>query len=221
MKKLITLMLAVCLVFAMVGIYASAETLDGVEDLATYTVPDSTKYGQSWYIDAEGEYKLFDGVIPDTNTLDAARDEAMKEDPDIKDWYAWDGWIALARSIAGDAYELNKSVNIDFRFEREVALKEMIFHTAAMAQGSVGNPTEYRIYVSEDGETYSKSPVATIAGSGEANEPKLVETRLTLDEAVSTSYVRVVMDAPVTWVFVSEVEIYEDLDATDAVCSTR
>ena len=52
MKKLITLMLAVCLVFAMVGIYASAETLDGVEDLATYTVPDSTKYGQSWYIDA-------------------------------------------------------------------------------------------------------------------------------------------------------------------------
>ena len=66
---------------AMVGIYASAETLDGVEDLATYTVPDSTKYGQSWYIDAEGEYKLFDGVIPDTNTLDAARDEAMKEDP--------------------------------------------------------------------------------------------------------------------------------------------
>ena len=55
MKKLITLMLAVCLVFAMVGIYASAETLDGVEDLATYTVPDSTKYGQSWYIDAEGE----------------------------------------------------------------------------------------------------------------------------------------------------------------------
>lgn len=217
MKKLITLMLAVCLVFAMVGIYASAETLDGVEDLATYTVPDSTKYGQSWYIDAEGEYKLFDGVIPDTNTLDAARDEAMKEDPDIKDWYAWDGWIALARSIAGDAYELNKSVNIDFRFEREVALKEMIFHTAAMAQGSVGNPTEYRIYVSEDGETYSKSPVATIAGSGEANEPKLVETRLTLDEAVSTSYVRVVMDAPVTWVFVSEVEIYEDLDATDAV----
>ena len=64
---------------------------------------------------------------------------------------------------------------------------------------------------------YSKSPVATIAGSGEANEPKLVETRLTLDEAVSTSYVRVVMDAPVTWVFVSEVEIYEDLDATDAV----
>ena len=217
MKKLITLMLAVCLVFAMVGIYASAETLDGVEDLATYTVPDSTKYGQSWYIDAEGEYKLFDGVIPDTNTLDAARDEAMKEDPDIKDWYAWDGWIALARSIAGDAYELNKSVNIDFRFEREVALKEMIFHTAAMAQGSVGNPTEYRIYVSEDGETYSKSPVATIAGSGEANEPKLVETRLTLDEAVSTSYVRVVMDAPVTWVFVSEVEIYEDLVATDAV----
>ena len=79
-----------------------------MEDLATYTVPDSTKYGQSWYIDAEGEYKLFDGVIPDTNTLDAARDEAMKEDPDIKDWYAWDGWIALARSIAGDAYELNK-----------------------------------------------------------------------------------------------------------------
>lgn len=46
MKKLITLMLAVCLVFAMVGIYASAETLDGVEDLATYTVPDSTKYGR-------------------------------------------------------------------------------------------------------------------------------------------------------------------------------
>lgn len=89
--------------------------------------------------------------------------------------------------LQGDAYELNKSVNIDFRFEREVALKEMIFHTAAMAQGSVGNPTEYRIYVSEDGETYSKSPVATIAGSGEANEPKLVETRLTLDEAVSTS----------------------------------
>lgn len=81
MKKLITLMLAVCLVFAMVGIYASAETLDGVEDLATYTVPDSTKYGQSWYIDAEGEYKLFDGVIPDTNTLDAARDEAMKRRP--------------------------------------------------------------------------------------------------------------------------------------------
>ena len=120
MKKLITLMLAVCLVFAMVGIYASAETLDGVEDLATYTVPDSTKYGQSWYIDAEGEYKLFDGVIPDTNTLDAARDEAMKEDPDIKDWYAWDGWIALARSIAGDAYELNKSVNIDSAIRQSI-----------------------------------------------------------------------------------------------------
>ena len=42
MKKLITLMLAVCLVFAMVGIYASAETLDGVEDLATYTAVSYT-----------------------------------------------------------------------------------------------------------------------------------------------------------------------------------
>lgn len=217
MKKILALILTVCLAFSVAGVYASAETLDGIEDIATYTVPDSTEYGQPWYIDEEGEYKLFDGEIPDANMLDAARDEAMKEDPTIEDWYAWHGWIALAKTVAEDAYELNKSVNIDFRFEREVTLKEMIFHTAAMATGNVGNPTEYRIYVSEDGETYNKEPVATIKGTGEVNEAKLAETKLTLDEAIATSYVRVVMDAPGAWVFVSEVEIYEDIDATDAV----
>lgn len=72
----------------------------------------------------------------------------------------------------------------------------MIFHTAAMATGNVGNPTEYRIYVSEDGETYNREPVATIKGTGEVNEAKLAETKLTLDEAIATSYVRVVMVRP-------------------------
>ncbi|MFR5865411.1 MAG: hypothetical protein ACLUFV_09780 [Acutalibacteraceae bacterium] len=64
-------------------------------------------------------------------------------------------------------------MNIDFAFEREVTLKEMVFHTAAMATGNVGNPTEFRLYVSEDGETYTKAPVATVAGGGEANVAKL------------------------------------------------
>lgn len=216
MKKILALILTVCLAFSVAGVYASAETLDGIEDIATYTVPDATQYGQPWYVDEVGEYKLFDGEIPDANMLDAARDEAIKENPEIKDWYAWHGWIALAKTVE-DAYEKGKSVCIDFRFEREVTLKEMIFHTAAMATGNVGNPTEYRIYVSEDGETYNREPVATIKGTGEVNEAKLAETKLTLDEAIATSYVRVVMDAPGAWVFVSEVEIYEDIDATDAV----
>lgn len=184
MKKILALILTVCLAFSVAGVYASAETLDGIEDIATYTVPDATQYGQPWYVDEVGEYKLFDGEIPDANMLDAARDEAIKENPEIKDWYAWHGWIALAKTVE-DAYEKGKSVCIDFRFEREVTLKEMIFHTAAMATGNVGNPTEYRIYVSEDGETYNREPVATIKGTGEVNEAKLAETKLTLDEAIA------------------------------------
>lgn len=79
MKKILALILTVCLAFSVAGVYASAETLDGIEDIATYTVPDATQYGQPWYVDEVGEYKLFDGEIPDANMLDAARDEAIKE----------------------------------------------------------------------------------------------------------------------------------------------
>lgn len=125
MKKILALILTVCLAFSVAGVYASAETLDGIEDIATYTVPDATQYGQPWYVDEVGEYKLFDGEIPDANMLDAARDEAIKENPEIKDWYAWHGWIALAKTVE-DAYEKGKSVCIDFRFEREVTLMQAV-----------------------------------------------------------------------------------------------
>lgn len=216
MKKIIAFALTVCLVFAVAGVFASAVTLNPVENITSYTTPNVNGYGLEWYNDEEGEFKLFDGEIPDEDMLAVAVSEAVAEDETLNEWYAWKGWIALAKTV-DSAFEKGKSVNIDFAFEREVTLKEMVFHTAAMATGNVGNPTEFRLYVSEDGETYTKAPVATVAGGGEANVAKLSETVVTLDEAVVTNYVRVVMDAPAAWTFLSEVEIYEDTDATDAV----
>ena len=216
MKKIIAFALTVCLVFAVAGVFASAVTLNPVENITSYTTPNVNGYGLEWYNDEEGEFKLFDGEIPDEDMLAVAVSEAVAEDEKLNEWYAWKGWIALAKTV-DSAFEKGKSVNIDFAFEREVTLKEMVFHTAAMATGNVGNPTEFRLYVSEDGETYTKAPVATVAGGGEANVAKLSETVVTLDEAVVTNYVRVVMDAPAAWTFLSEVEIYEDTDATDAV----
>ena len=68
----------------------------------------------------------------------------------------------MQRTIPADAYEYNKSVNVDFEFSRSIALKEMVFYTAAMSTGNVGNPSMYYIYVSDDGENYTREAVATM-----------------------------------------------------------
>ena len=127
MKKIIAFALTVCLVFAVAGVFASAVTLNPVENITSYTTPNVNGYGLEWYNDEEGEFKLFDGEIPDEDMLAVAVSEAVAEDETLNEWYAWKGWIALAKTV-DSAFEKGKSVNIDFAFEREVTLKEMVFH---------------------------------------------------------------------------------------------
>lgn len=184
MKKIFAISLAVCLVVSLACVFSSAVTLNRVENICTYTVPLVTGYGLEWYNDYEGEQDLFDGVIPDEELLDEAVAEAIEEDETLNEWYAWKGWTALAKTVPADAYEYNKSVNVDFEFSRSIALKEMVFYTAAMSTGNVGNPSMYYIYVSDDGENYTREAVATMEGGGEANEPVLAQTTITLDEGV-------------------------------------
>ena len=59
MKKIIAFALTVCLVFAVAGVFASAVTLNPVENITSYTTPNVNGYGLEWYNDEEGEFKLF------------------------------------------------------------------------------------------------------------------------------------------------------------------
>ena len=72
MKKIIAFALTVCLVFAVAGVFASAVTLNPVENITSYTTPNVNGYGLEWYNDEEGEFKLFDGEIPDEDMLAVA-----------------------------------------------------------------------------------------------------------------------------------------------------
>ena len=57
MKKIIAFALTVCLVFAVAGVFASAVTLNPVENITSYTTPNVNGYGLEWYNDEEGEFK--------------------------------------------------------------------------------------------------------------------------------------------------------------------
>ncbi|MFR5865410.1 MAG: hypothetical protein ACLUFV_09775 [Acutalibacteraceae bacterium] len=98
MKKIIAFALTVCLVFAVAGVFASAVTLNPVENITSYTTPNVNGYGLEWYNDEEGEFKLFDGK---SRTRICWPSPCPKRSPRTKlnEWYAWKGWIALAKTV--------------------------------------------------------------------------------------------------------------------------
>lgn len=59
-------------------------TLNPVENITSYTTPNVNGYGLEWYNDEEGEFKLFDGEIPDEDMLAVAVSEAVAEDGDAQ-----------------------------------------------------------------------------------------------------------------------------------------
>ena len=179
----------------------------------TYETPDAEKggYGMAWYDDdrEKGEHKLTDGVLPIEADLEAARVEKELEE---NIYYGWEGWIALAKTK--DAFVLNEKVNVDFTFERPITLKEVAVYSAALVKGSVGIPKAFRIYAANGDGVYYETELAYEEGSGEFGVYKQDLTVLTLETPVVTTNVRLVMVCGnAAWVFLSEVEFFEQKDA--------
>lgn len=228
MKKLMALSLVFILLISFAAVEASAESTIPSNSLftkvnvktnsCTYETPDAKAggYGQPWYDDDEGQQKLFDGVIPTDADLEAAKDEKHALDDTINEYWAWEGWIALAKNY--DALIKGQKVNIDFEFELEITLAEVEVYACAMTTGSVGIPKAYYIYVSTDGENWNKTAVGKTSGSGTSYSYVQETASVTLDTPVKTRFVRLVMDASdgAAWTFLSEVEFYENLKADTA-----
>jgi len=186
-------------------------------NICTYETPDAEKggYGMAWYDDdrEKGEHKLTDGVLPIEADLEAAR---VEKELDENIYYGWEGWIALAKTK--DAFVLNEKVNVDFSFERPITLKEVAVYSAALVKGSVGIPKAFRIYAANDDGVYYETELAYEEGSGEFGVYKQDLTVLTLETPVITKNVRLVMDCGnAAWVFLSEVEFFEQKDAETTV----
>ncbi len=186
-------------------------------NICTYETPDAEKggYGMAWYDDdrEKGEHKLTDGVLPIEADLEAAR---VEKEFDENIYYGWEGWIALAKTK--DAFVLNEKVNVDFGFERPITLKEVAVYSAALVKGSVGIPKGFRIYAANDDGVYYETELAYEEGSGEFGVYKQDLAVLTLETPVVTKRVRLVMDCGyAAWVFLSEVEFFEQKDAETAV----
>lgn len=231
MKKILSVIICIALVFSLTATVASADSVTAPSDGSftkidvslnpvIYHTPDAAagNYGFDWYDDSEGEQKLVDGVIPTEADLNQAKEEM--EDEDHKEYYAWHGWIGIARTVDHEnIIELNKTVFIDFEFEFEFPLAEIAVYACAMTAGSVGVPDGYYVYVSEDGENWTEDYVASNSASGVAYEYVQETTLITLDTPVNCRYVRLVIDASdgAAWTFLSEVEFYQDLLADDTI----
>ena len=90
----------------------------------------------------------------------------------------------------------------------------MAVYSAALVKGSVGIPKAFRIYAADGDGVYYETELAYEEGSGEFGVYKQDLTVLTLETPVVTTNVRLVMDCGnAAWVFLSEVEFFEQKDA--------
>ena len=83
-SKVISVILVLCLAAGMMYAFtltATADNLYSVTDICDYTITIQN-VGLSHYRDGEGEEKLFDGIIPTTEDLDDAVEQAIAEGAD-------------------------------------------------------------------------------------------------------------------------------------------
>ncbi|MDL2287655.1 discoidin domain-containing protein [Eubacteriales bacterium OttesenSCG-928-G02] len=218
MKKIITSILAISVIFAMVlsmGVSA-APSLKNVEALATYSDPYSSSDAKNSYADDGDEQRLFDGSHPTADELDnfVATTEGATE------WYSWNGWIgtpwgALTDAATGRSKAANE-VEYVFTFSSAVDFKQMVIYASAGPAGNISLPLTYELYLSDDGETWGEK-VADVAGEGDTgaasvNTKLQAKTTVALEKATTTKYVKLRMtsDAGNGWCFLSEVELYAE-----------
>ncbi len=217
-KRLTAIILTVCVAAGLVSaltLNAAASSLVSVTETCDYTIK-TVNVGLPHYRDAVGEEKLFDGVIPTTEELNDAVQKAIDDgaEESLQGWFQWKGWIGI-HSTGSDSYKINSAVDVNFAFDEAVELKKIVVHCAAMEKGNVFIPSNYEIYLSEDGKSWSTTPVIaqpTEYKNGEAvnNVNAFDDTVIILDEAVNTKYFKLVANGVGCWWFCSEVEIYEE-----------
>ncbi len=218
MKKFLAIFLTACLAVGLVSAFsfaASASKIVSVTDICEYTIT-TVNVGLPHYRDGEDEQKLFDGIIPTVQELDDAVQEAIDAgaDESLRGWFQWKGWIGI-HSTGADAYKTNSAVDVNFAFEEAVDLKKLVVHCAAMVKGNVWIPSDYEIYLSEDGVTWATEPVITVPTEyqdGEALKDinAFDDTIILFDEAVTTQYFKLVANGIGCWWFCSEVEIFAE-----------
>lgn len=220
-SKVISVILVLCLAAGMMYAFtltATADNLYSVTDICDYTITIQN-VGLSHYRDGEGEEKLFDGIIPTTEDLDDAVEQAIAEEADesLRGWFQWKGWIGI-HSTGTDAYKVNSAVDVNFAFTEEVNLKKLVVHCAAMVKGNVWIPSNYQIFLSNDGVVWEPTPIIeqpTEYNNGTAinNINAFDDTIIELEEAVTTQYFKLVANGVGCWWFCSEVEIFAEDDS--------
>jgi hypothetical protein len=202
MKKIIAGLLTVLMVIPLGIVFSSAEATNIAKGMTYEYTGALIENGKNNYPDTDNK-ELTDGVIP------KAKEDLV---------FTKNLWVGL--NIGGaDADKTNKknSVVVDLN-EVKTGLTKFVLYALDTSSG-ISMPKSVEVFVSDDKSTFTsvgvdKAPVKVVDAEDSANPTYGAYTFSVNGNATKGRYVKFVIEHDKNWAFVSEVEVYQDPNAT-------